>query len=158
MYIINALKGERMFIKIRRDTLIILLLAFMLILSGRVMTYMSYASSTDVGDQGVQISGVIVKGNDIVPLASIKSSLADVGFRSGSYIQGDTLVTSKRKVPLNEAIDNAEQAVMLTTIPGTQVTPIAAADVQVDNQTGIVTVNVIEDFSNIQIKGLNGTF
>jgi hypothetical protein len=158
VYIINALKGERMFIKIRRDTLIILLLAFMLILSGRVMTYMSYASSTDVGDQGVQISGVIVKGNDIVPLASIKSSLADVGFRSGSYIQGDTLVTSKRKVPLNEAIDNAKQAVMLTTIPGTQVTPIAAADVQVDNQTGIVTVNVIEDFSNIQIKGLNGTF
>ncbi|MFY9638233.1 MAG: hypothetical protein WAK14_05455 [Methanobacterium sp.] len=147
-----------MFIKIRRDTLIILLLAFMLILSGRVMTYMSYASSTDVGDQGVQISGIIVKGNDIVPLASIKSSLADVGFRSGSYIQGDTLVTSKRKVPLNEAIDNAKQAVMLTTIPGTQVTPIAAADVQVDKQTGIVTVNVIEDFSNIQIKGLNGTF
>jgi hypothetical protein len=158
VYIINALKGERMFIKIRRDTLIILLLAFMLILSGRVMTYMSYASSTDVGDQGVQISGIIVKGNDIVPLASIKSSLANVGFRSGSYIQGDTLVTSKRKVPLNEAIDNAKQAVMLTTIPGTQVTPIAAADVQVDNQTGIVTVNVIEDFSNIQIKGLNGTF
>ena len=147
-----------MFIKIRRDTLIILLLAFMLIFSGRVMTYMSYASSTDVGDQGVQISGIIVKGNDIVPLDSIKSSLANVGFRSGSYIQGDTLVTSKRKVPLNEAIDNAKQAVMLTTIPGTQVTPIAAADVQVNNQTGIVTVNVIEDFSNIQIKGLNGTF
>jgi hypothetical protein len=147
-----------MFIKIRRDTLIILLLAFMLILSGRVMTYMSYASSTNVGDQGVQISGIIVKGNDIVPLDSIKSSLADVGFRSGSYIQGDTLVTSKRKVPLNEAIDNAKQAVMLTTIPGTQVTPIGAADVQVNNQTGIVTVNVIEDFSNIQIKGLNGTF
>ncbi len=152
------LNGERMFIKIRRDTLIILLLAFMLILSGRVMTYMSYASSTDVGNQGVQISGVIVKGNDIVPLDSIKNSLANVGFRSGSYIQGDTLVTSKRKVPLNEAIDNAKQAVMLTTIPGTQITPIAAADVQVDNQTGIVTVNVIEDFSNIQIKGLNGTF
>ena len=146
-----------MFIKIRRDTLIILLLAFMLIFSGRVMTYMSYASSTNVGNQGVEISGIIVKGNDIVPLDSIKSSLANVGFRSGSYIQGDTLVTSKRKVPLNEAIDNAKQAVMLTTIPGTQVTPIAAADVQVNNQTGIVTVNVIEDFSNIQIKGLNGT-
>jgi hypothetical protein len=45
-----------MFIKIRRDTLIILLLAFMLIFSGRVMTYMSYASSTDVGTQGVEIS------------------------------------------------------------------------------------------------------
>ena len=79
-----------MFIKIRRDTLIILLLAFMLIVSGRVMTYMSYASSTDV-DQGVQISGVIIKGNDIIPLDSIKNSLANVGFRSGSYIQGDTL-------------------------------------------------------------------
>jgi hypothetical protein len=144
-----------MFIKIRRDTLIILLLAFMLILSGRVMTYMSYASSTDVGDNGVQISGIIVKGNDIVPTDSIRSSLANVGLRSGSYIQGDTLVTSKRKVPLNEAIENAKQAAMLTTIPGTQITPIVAADVQVDKTTGIVTVNVIEDFSNIKIKGLN---
>ena len=150
--------GERMFIKIRRDTLIILLLAFMLIVSGRVMTYMSFASSTDVGDQGVQISGIIVKGNDIVPLDSIKSSLANVGFRSGSYIQGDTLVTSKRKVPLNEAINNAKQAVMLTTIPGTQISPIVAADVQVNSDTGTVTVTVIEDYSNIHIKGLNGTF
>jgi hypothetical protein len=143
-----------MYIKIRRDTLIILLLAFMLIVSGRVMTYMSYASSTDV-DKGVQISGVIIKGNDIIPMDSIKNSLANVGFRSGSYIQGDTLVTSKRKVPLNEAIENAKQAIKLTTIPGTQITPIVAADVQVDKTTGIVTVNVIEDFSNIQIKGLN---
>ncbi len=151
-------KGERMFIKIRRDTLIILLLAFMLIFSGRVMTYMSYASSTDVGNHGVEISGVIVHGNDIVPLDSIKASLANVGFRSGSYIQGDTLVTTKRMVPLNEAISNAQQAVLLTTIPGTQITPIDAANVQVDNQTGIVTVNVVEDFSNIQIKGLNGTY
>ena len=147
-----------MFIKIRRDTLIILLLAFMLIVSGRVMTYMSYASSTDVGDQGVQISGVIVKGNDIIPLASIKNSLANVGFRSGSYIQGDTLVTSKRKIPLNEAINNAKEAVMLTTIPGTSISPIAAADVQVDKNTGLVTVNVIEDYSNIKIKGLPGVY
>ncbi len=147
-----------MFIKIRRDTLIILLLAFMLIFSGRVMTYMSYASSTDVGNQGVEISGVIVHGNDIVPLDSIKTSLSNVGFRSGSYIQGDTLVTSKRMVPLNEAINNAQESVLLTTIPGTQVTPISAATVQVDKQTGIVTVNVVEDFSNIQIKGLNGTY
>jgi len=147
-----------MFIKIRRDTLIILLLAFMLIVSGRVMTYMSFASSTDVGDQGVQISGIIVKGNDIVPLDSIKSSLTNVGFRSSSYIQGDALVTSKRKVPLNEAINNAKQAVMLTTIPGTQITPIVAADVQVNSDTGTVTVTVIEDYSNIHIKGLNGTF
>ena len=36
-----------MFIKIRRDTLVILLLAFILILSGRVMTYLAYASSTE---------------------------------------------------------------------------------------------------------------
>jgi hypothetical protein len=156
--LVDTLKGERMFIKIRRDTLIILLLAFMLILSGRVMTYMSYASSTDVGNQGVQISGIIVHGNDIVPLDSIKASLSNVGFRSGSYIKGDTLVTNKRMVPLNEAINNAQQAVMLTTLPGTQITPISAANVQVDNQTGIVTVNVVEDFSNIQIKGLNGTY
>ena len=146
-----------MFIKIRRDTLIILLLAFLLIFSGRVMTYMSYASSTTV-DQGVPISGVIVKGNDIVPLDSIKNSLANVGFRSGSYIQGNTLVTTKRQVPLNEAINNAKEAAMQTTIPGTQITPIVAADVQVDKSTGIVTVNVIEDFSNIKIKGLNGTY
>ena len=65
------------------------------------------------------------------------------------------MVTSKRKVPLNEAIENAREAAMLTTIPGTQITPIVAADVQVDKTTGIVTVNVIEDFSNIKIKGLN---
>lgn len=121
------------------------------------MTYMSYASST-TSDQGVPISGVIVKGNDIVPLDSIKDSLANVGFRSGSYIQGDTLVTNKRQVPLNEAINNAKQAAMETTIPGTQITPIVAADVDVDKSTGIVTVNVIEDFSNIYIKGLNGTY
>ena len=146
-----------MFIKVRRDTLIILLLAFLLIFSGRVMTYMSYASST-TSDQGVAISGVIVKGNDVVPLDSIRNSLSNVGFRSGSYIQGDTLVTSKRQVPLNEAIANAETAVKQTTIPGTQLTPIVAADVEVDNSTGIVTVNVIEDFSSIHINGLNGTY
>ena len=68
------------------------------------------------------------------------------------------MVTSKRKVPLNEAINNAKQAVMLTTIPGTQITPIVAADVQVNSDTGTVTVTVIEDYSNIHIKGLNGTF
>ena len=153
-------KGERMFIKIRRDTLIILLLAFMLIFSGRVMTYMSYASSTDVGNQGVEISGVIVHGNDIVPLDSIKASLSNVGFRSGSYIQGDTLVTTKRMVPLNEALANAQQAVLETTIPGTTIMPISAASVQLNNETGVVTVNVVESFSNIHIQGqgINGTY
>ncbi len=142
-----------MFLKIRRDTLIILLLAFLLIVSGRSMAYMSYASSNGT-DQGVAISGVIIKGNDIVPTESIRSNIANVGFRSGSYIQGDTLVTSKRKLPLSEAIQNANDAATLATLPGTQVTPIAAADVKVDRITGIVTVNVVEDFSTVQVKGL----
>ncbi|EKQ51748.1 MAG: hypothetical protein B655_2139 [Methanobacterium sp. Maddingley MBC34] len=141
-----------MFIKVRRDTLIILMLAFILITSGRLMSYMSYASSNGTED-GVAISGVIVKGNDIVPSDSIKTNIANVGFRSGSYIQGDTLITSKRKVPLNEALENARQAAMLSTIPGTTLTPIKAADVQIDKNTGIVTVNVIEDFSTVRVNG-----
>lgn len=139
-----------MFLKIRRDTLIILLLAFILIVAGRSMTYMAYASSSADAD-GVAISGVIVKGNDIVPLVSIKNNIAQAGFRQGSYIKGDVLVTTKRDVPLSEAISNAEKFVKLTTIPGTKVTPIVAADVKVDVKTGIVTVNVIEDFSTIEI-------
>ncbi|MFA0832753.1 MAG: hypothetical protein ACC609_01945 [Methanobacterium formicicum] len=141
-----------MFIKVRRDTLIILMLAFILITSGRVMSYMSYASSNGT-DQGVAISGVIVKGNDIVPTESIRTNIANVGFRTGSYIQGDTLITSKRKVPMNEALENARQAAMLSTIPGTTLTPIKAADVQLDKNTGILTVNVIEDFSTVQVNG-----
>ncbi len=140
-----------MFLKIRRDTLIILLLAFMLIVSGRTMTYMAYASSTEDA-QGTPIAGVIIKGNDIVPLLSIKNNIAAAGFRSGSYIKGDVLVTSKRQVPLNEAISNAQTFVKRTTIPGTQVSPIVAADIKVDKKTGIVTVNVIEDFSTVTVK------
>ncbi|AEG17467.1 MAG: hypothetical protein K8E24_008815 [Methanobacterium paludis] len=144
-----------MFIKIRRDTLIILILAFMLIVSGRAMTYMAYASSNQT-DQGVQISGVQIKGNDIIPTDSIRISVANAGFRTGSYIQGDTLVTSKRSLPLSEAITNAEEAIMLTPIPGTTVTPIVAADVKVDTQTGIVTVNVIENFANLNVNSSTG--
>jgi hypothetical protein len=140
-----------MFIKVRRDTLIILFLAFLLILSGRLMTYMAYASSTEA-DQGIPISGVIIKGNDIVPTDSIRANMAGVGFRTGSYIQGDTLITSKRKVPISEALENARQAALLSTIPGTSVTPIKAADVKLDNQTGILTVTVIEDFSIVEVK------
>jgi hypothetical protein len=140
-----------MFIKIRRDTLIILILAFMLILSGRLMTYMAYASSTGT-DQGVPISGVIIKGNDIEPTDIIKANIANQGFRSGSYIVGDTLVTSKAKVPLSEAISNAETAATYSPIPGTQLYPISAASITVDKQTGIVTVNVIEDFSTVVVK------
>lgn len=140
-----------MFIKIRRDTLIILTLAFMLILSGRVMSYVSYASSDDTG-QGVPISGVIIKGNDVIPTENIRALVSGAGFRAGSYIQGDTLVTSKRKLPLEGAISNAEIAITYATIPGTQIYPITAADVKVDRVTGIVTVTVIEDFSAVVVK------
>jgi len=140
-----------MFIKVRRDTLIILMLAFILIVSGRLMAYMSYASSTEK-EQGIPIAGVIVKGNDIVPTDSIKTNIANVGFRSGSYIKGDTLITSKRKVPLNEALENAKQAAMLSTLPGTTITPIKAVSVKLDKKTGILTVTVIEDFSTVQVN------
>lgn len=140
-----------MFIKLRRDTLIILLLAFMLVVSGRLLTYMSFASSTGTED-GVPISGVIIKGNDIVPIETIRINVANAGFRTGSVIKGDTLITSKRKVPLNEAIEDAKRLAMLSTIPGTEVTPIVAADVKVDLETGIVTVTVIEDFNNLEVK------
>ena len=140
-----------MFIKVRRDTLIILMLAFILITSGRLMSYMSYASSTET-TQGIPIAGVIIKGNDIVPTDSIKANINNVGFRTGSYIQGDTLITSKRKVPMNEALENARKAAMLSTIPGTSVTPIKAADIKLDRQTGILTVTVIEDFSAVEVN------
>ena len=88
-----------MFIKIRRDTLIILMLAFLLIVSGRAMSYMSYATSTG-SDQGVPISGVIIKGNDVVPTDSIRANIVQSGLRPGSYIKGETLVTGKRELPL----------------------------------------------------------
>lgn len=123
----------------------------MLILSGRIMSYVSYASSNDT-DQGVPIAGVIVKGNDIIPTESIKGLVANAGFRTGSYIQGDTLVTSKRKLPLEGAISNAEEAVLYASLPGTQVYPITACDIKVDKTTGIVTVNVVEDFSAVVVK------
>ncbi len=140
-----------MFIKVRRDTLIILLLAFMLILSGRVMSYMSFAASPDVA-QGVVITGIMIKGNDVVPTDSIRSNIYQSGLRPGSYIKGDTLVTDKRELPLNQAISNAQQFATMTTIPGTRLTPISAAYVKVDKATGSVTVNVIEDWSNVQVN------
>ena len=120
-----------MFIKIRRDTLIILLLAFILILCGRLITYVAYASSDEVTD-GVPISGIIVKGNDVVPVDIIK--------------------TSKKEVSLQDAIQTAQEFAKRSTVPGTSVAPISAADVQVDKNTGIVTVTVIEDFSSVELK------
>ncbi|MDO5850706.1 MAG: hypothetical protein Q4P14_05770 [Methanobacteriaceae archaeon] len=140
-----------MFIKIRKDTLIILLLAFILILCGRLITYAAYASSAEV-EEGIPISGVIIKGNDIIPTDSIRANVEASGLRAGSYIDGDILRTSKRELPLSEAIANAKSFVKLSTLPGTTISPIAGADVQVDKKTGLVTVTVIEDFSTIDIK------
>ena len=96
-----------MFIKVRRDTLIILILAFILILSGRAMTYVAFASSDNV-DDGVPIAGVMVKGNDIVPLSSIKSNVAAAGFREGSYIKGNTLIINAElsDTPISEVKEN----------------------------------------------------
>lgn len=145
-----------MFIKVRRDTLIILILAFVLILSGRAMTYVAFASSDNVED-GVPIAGVMIKGNDIVPISTIKANVAAAGFRDGSYIKGNTLITSQRQLLLSDAIQNAEQLVKKSTIPGTAIAPINVADVQVDSSTGNVVVNVVEDFSVIKVKTSNGT-
>ena len=139
-----------MFIKIRRDTLMILLLAFLLIVCGRLITYVAYASSPEV-DQGVPIAGIIVKGNDIIPIDTIRSNVESAGFREGSYIKGNMLVTDKRELPLTDAIANAEKFACMSTVPGTTLKPIAAADISVDKTTGIVTVTVIEDFSTIPI-------
>ena len=140
-----------MFIKVRRDTLIILILAFVLILSGRAMTYVAFASSDSVED-GVPIAGIMVKGNDIVPLSTIKYNVQAAGFRDGSYIKGNTLITSQRQLLLSDAIKNAESLVKTSTIPGTSIAPINVAEVQVDSSTGNVVVNVVEDFSVIQVK------
>ena len=138
-----------MFIKIRRDTLIILLLAFLLILCGRLITYVAFASSEDITD-GVPISGIIIKGNDIVPVDTIRYNVMQVGFRDGSIIYDDILKTSKREVSLQDAIQTAQDFATRSTVPGTSVEPITAADVQVDKNTGVVTVTVIEDFSSVE--------
>ncbi|MBQ2666838.1 hypothetical protein [Methanobrevibacter sp.] len=140
-----------MFIKIRRDTLIILLLAFMLIVCGRLITYVAFASSEDIND-GTPISGIIVKGNDIVPVDSIRANVMQAGFRDGSVIYGDVLKTSKREVSLQDAIQTAQEFATWSTVPGTSIEPITAADVQVDRNTGVVTVTVIEDFSSVEFE------
>ena len=141
-----------MFIKIRRDTLIILLLAFILILCGRLITYVAFASSDEVVNDGVPISGVIIKGNDIVPVDTIRANVMQAGFRDGSVIYGDILKTSKREVSLQDALQTAQEFAVQSTVPGTSVMPITAADVQVDKNTGVVTVTVIEDFSSVELE------
>lgn len=144
-----------MLVKIRRDTLIILLLAFILILCGRLITYVAYASSPEITD-GVEISGIIVKGNDIVPVDTIRTNVMQSGLRSGSVIYGDVLKTSKREIALQDAIQTAQNLAKRSTVPGTSVAPIVAADVQVDKNTGIVTVTVIEDFSSVNLENATG--
>ncbi len=53
---------------------------------------------------------------------------------------------------MNEALNNAREAAKLSTIPGTSVMPIKAVDVKLNKETGILTVNVIEDFSTVEVK------
>ena len=57
---------------------------------------------------------------------------------------------------MNEALENARQAAMLSTLPGTTVAPIKAVDVKLDKNTGILTVNVVEDFSTVQVNQTSG--
>ncbi|MCI5867322.1 MAG: hypothetical protein SOZ23_02875 [Methanosphaera sp.] len=138
-----------MYIKVRRDTLVILILAFILILSGRLMTYVAFASSESTGDD-VPIAGIMVKGNDIIPTSTIKANVEAAGFRSNSTINGNTLITSQRQLLLSDAQQNAAEMVKKSTIPGTSIAPINAVDVQVDTKTGNVVVTVVEDFSVLQ--------
>jgi hypothetical protein len=74
------------------------------------------------------------------------------GLRDGSIIHGDILVTSKKEVSLQEAIETAQEMATKSTVPGTSIEPITTADVQVDRKTGIVYVTVIEDFSTVEFK------
>lgn len=74
------------------------------------------------------------------------------GLRDGSVIYGDILQTSIREVSLLDAIETAQDMAERSTVPGTSVQPISAADVQVDKNTGIVTVTVIEDFSTVEME------
>ncbi len=145
-----------MFIKIRRDTLIILLLAFILIVCGRLVTYVAFAESDEM-DNGIPISGIIIKGNDIVPIDTIRANVMQAGFRDGSVIYGDILKTSIREVSLQDAIQTAQEFAKESTVPGTSITPITAADVQVDKNTGVVTVTVIEDFSSVELENKSVT-
>ena len=126
-------------------------MAFILIFCGRLITYVAYASSDEV-NEGIPISGVIIKGNDIVPVDTIRANVMQAGFRDGSVIYGDVLKTSIREVSLQDAIQTAQEFATQSTVPGTSVEPITAADVQVDKNTGVVTVTVIEDFSSVELE------
>ena len=99
-----------------------------------------------------KVSGIIVKGNDIVPVDTIRANVMQAGFRDGSVIYGDVLKTSKREVSLQDALQTAQEFATQSTVPGTSVMPITAADVQVDKNTGVVTVTVIEDFSSVELE------
>ena len=131
-------------------------MAFILIVCGRLVTYVAFASSDEM-DNGIPISGIIIKGNDIVPIDTIRANVMQAGFRDGSVIYGDILKTSIREVSLQDAIQTAQEFAKESTVPGTSITPITAADVQVDKNTGVVTVTVIEDFSSVELENKSVT-
>jgi hypothetical protein len=108
-------------------------------------------ASTIQEEQGVPITGVQIKGNDVIPLETIKANVASSGLREGSYIDGNMLHTSKRTLPLSEAVADAKTYAKQSTIPGTTARPITAVDIKIDNTTGIVTVTVVEDFSRVNL-------
>lgn len=60
------------------------------------------------------------------------------------------LHTTKRTLPLSEAISDAKTYAESSTIPGTTARPITAVDIKIDNSTGIVTVTVVEDFNRVK--------
>ena len=100
----------------------------------------------------ISIKVAVFKGNDIVPIDTIRANVMQSGLRDGSVIYGDILQTSIREVSLLDAIETAQDMAERSTVPGTSVQPISAADVQVDKNTGIVTVTVIEDFSTVEME------
>ena len=87
---------------------------------------------------------IIISGN------FIKESTGEI-LASRIQLYGDILKTSKREVSLQDAIQTAQEFATESTVPGTSVQPITAADVQVDKNTGVVTVTVIEDFSSVEL-------
>ena len=93
-----------------------------------------------------------IRRDTLIILDIIRSNVMQSGLRDGSVIHGDILKTSKKEVSLQDAIQTAQEFAKRSTVPGTSVAPISAADVQVDKNTGIVTVTVIEDFSSVELK------
>ena len=92
----------------------------------------------------------VAAGRELADLVIKNCKVVDV--YNSEIIHGDILKTSKKEVSLQDAIQTAQEFAKRSTVPGTSVAPISAADVQVDKNTGIVTVTVIEDFSSVELK------